>query len=77
MKRVILVIFGLGIQNKTVKQLRKQQGLTAKDLAFLLKIDTVDILKIDCTKLQNIPDPLKTKMIPILRGDNIDKIPWL
>jgi len=71
------VIFGLGIQNKTVKQLRKQQGLTAKDLAFLLKIDTVDILKIDCTKLQNIPDPLKTKMIPILRGDNIDKIPWL
>jgi len=77
LKRVILVIFGLGIQNKTVKQLRKQQGLTAKDLAFLLKIDTVDILKIDCTKLQNIPDPLKTKMIPILRGDNIDKIPWL
>ena len=77
MKRVILVIFGLGIQNKTVKQLRKQQGLRAKDLAFLLKIDTVDILKIDCTKLQNIPDPLKTKMIPILRGDNIDKIPWL
>ena len=71
------MIFGLGIQNKTVKQLRKQQGLTAKDLAFLLKIDTVDILKIDCTKLQNIPDPLKTKMIPILRGDNIDKIPWL
>lgn len=62
---------------KTVKQLRKQQGLTAKNLAFLLKIDSVDILKIDDIKLKDIPDPLKTKMIPFLSGDHTDKIPWL
>jgi len=71
------MIFGLGMLGKTVKQLRKQQGLTAKNLAFLLKIDSVDILKIDDIKLKDIPDPLKTKMIPILNGDHTDKIPWL
>ncbi|OPX92242.1 MAG: hypothetical protein A4E52_00007 [Pelotomaculum sp. PtaB.Bin013] len=72
-----LVIFGFGINNKTVKELRKNQGLTVKELAHILKLDTIDIMKIDDKKVKDLSDPLKTKIIPILRGDYIDKIPWL
>ncbi|MCL4439400.1 MAG: helix-turn-helix domain-containing protein [Firmicutes bacterium] len=70
-------MFLFGIKGKTVKELRKNRGLTARELAFILKIDTVEILKIDKMKLKDIPDPLKTKITPVLRGDDLDKIPWL
>ncbi|MDF9409976.1 transcriptional regulator [Pelotomaculum isophthalicicum JI] len=70
-------MFGFGINNKTVKELRKNQGLTVKELAHILKLDTIDIMKIDDKKVKDLSDPLKTKIIPILRGDYIDKIPWL
>ncbi|MBO8129193.1 MAG: transcriptional regulator [Peptococcaceae bacterium] len=71
------MLFGFGFKNKTVKELRKNQGLTAKELAQKLKLDTIDILKYDHTKLKDVPEPLQTKLIPILRGDYMDKIPWL
>lgn len=70
------MLFGFGIQNKKVKDLRKNQGLTAKELASMLKVDTVDILKIDDLKLKEVPEPLKSQLIPVLRGDYMDKIPW-
>ncbi len=69
-------MFGFGFQRKTVKELRKNQGLTAKELALLIKVETVKILQIENNKLKDVPEPLKTKLIPVLRGNYMDKIPW-
>ncbi|WP_053957199.1 hypothetical protein [Inediibacterium massiliense] len=63
-------------RNKTIKELRKNQGHTAQELAFKLKIDTLNILKIDNLKLKEVPEKTKSKLLPILRGDDIDNIPW-
>jgi len=71
------LFFNFGIQNKTVKELRKNWGLTASELARRLKLDTVEIMKIDDLKLKDVPEPLKKKITPVLRGDDLDKIPWL
>ena len=64
------------LMRKTVKELRKNQYLTAKDLADKLRLDTIDVLNMDNKKLKDIEEPLKSEMIPILRGDYMDKIPW-
>ncbi len=64
-------------QQLTVKELRKNQNLTAKELAQHLKLDPLDILKIDDLKFQDVPEPMQSKLLPILRGDYLDKIPWL
>ncbi|MEG3070970.1 MAG: transcriptional regulator [Peptococcaceae bacterium] len=61
-------MFGFGIKNKKVKELRKNQGLTARELAQLVKLDTVDILKVDDVKVKDLSEPIKTKIMPILRG---------
>ncbi len=71
------MLFGSRIMKKTIKELRKNQSLTAKELAYKLKIDPLDILKIDNLYLKDIPEPLKSKLIPIFKGDYMDKIPWL
>lgn len=63
-------------RNKTVKELRKNQGFTAQEVASELKVDTVVIKKIDYLKLKEVPEPLRSKVLPILRGDYMDKIPW-
>lgn len=63
-------------RNKTVKELRKNQGHTAKEVAFQLKLDTIDIMNIDHLKLKEVPPSMKSKVLPILRGDYMDKIPW-
>ncbi|SFH29453.1 hypothetical protein SAMN05660649_04620 [Desulfotomaculum arcticum] len=70
------MIFSFGMQNKTVRQLRKNQNLTAKEVAWKLKLDTIDILKVDDMKLKDVPEPLKTKITPVLRGDSLNKVPW-
>ena len=62
------MFFGIGFKNKTVKELRKKQGFTAKDLAIHLKVNTTLINKIDYKKIKDIPDPLKSKLIPVLKG---------
>ncbi len=74
-KRGGVNIFRFGMKNKKVKELRKNQGLTCRELAQLVKLDTIDILKIDDMKVKDLSEPLKTKIIPILRGDYMDKIP--
>ena len=70
-------MFTSPIMKKTVKELRKNQGLTARELAVKLKIDSIEILNIDNLKLKDVPEPLKSKLLPILKGDYMDKIPWL
>lgn len=64
------------LMRKTIKELRKNQSLTAKELADKLHLDTIDVLKMDNKKLKDIEEPLKFEMIPILRGDYMDRIPW-
>ncbi|OLN32136.1 transcriptional regulator [Desulfosporosinus metallidurans] len=72
------MFFGLEFKDKkTVKELRKNQHLTAKELADKLKLDTVDILKIDDLRLKDITEPLRSKLTPILRGDYMDNMTWL
>ncbi len=61
------MFFKFGIKNKTVKELRKNQCLTAKELALRLKLDTIQILKIDTMKLKDVPEPLKTKITSYFR----------
>lgn len=64
-------------KNKTVKELRKKWCLTSKELAARVKVENIEILKIDDLKIKDVPEPLQTKIRPILRGDDLDKIPWL
>jgi len=71
------MFFFNSFQKKTVKELRKNKGLTAKELAFRLKIDTPKILRIDDKRLKDVQEPLKSLILPILRGDDTDKMPWL
>lgn len=71
------MLFQPRIMKKTVKELRKNQGYTAKELADKLKINTSTILKVDDLSLKDVPEPLKSRLLPILRGDHTDKIPWL
>jgi transcriptional regulator with XRE-family HTH domain len=70
------MFFNFGFNNKTVKQLRKERGYTAKELAEKIGIGTSLIKKADDYKVKNIPEPLKSKLLPILRGDIDNKIPW-
>ncbi|MEL7567972.1 MAG: transcriptional regulator [Dehalobacterium sp.] len=63
-------------RNKTIKELRKNQGYTAQELALKIKVDTPSILKIDQMSLKEVPEPMKSKLLPILRGDYMNKIPW-
>ncbi|MCT4621778.1 MAG: transcriptional regulator [Marinisporobacter sp.] len=63
-------------KNKTVKELRKNMSLTVKELAFQLKCESIDLLKVDHLELKEIPKDLREKLIPIFRGDHYDNIPW-
>jgi len=68
---------GLEFKDKTVKELRKNQNLTAEKLAVRLKLDTVEILKIDELRLRDISEPLRSKLTPILRGYYMNNLTWL
>ena len=70
------MFFNFGFYNKTVKQLRMERSYTAKELAEKLRVGTSLILKVDNYKIKNIPEPLKSKLIPVLRGDETNKVPW-
>ena len=69
------MFFNWGFMKKTVKELRKNQYLTAKDLADKLHIDTIDVLNMDDKRLKDIEEPLKSELNPILRGDYMDRLP--
>lgn len=70
------MLFTWRMRNRTVKELRKDQGLTARELAEKLRVDNVEVLQVDDRKLKDVPEPLRSRIIPILRGDHMDKIPW-
>ena len=63
--------------NKTVKELRKNQGLTVQELSDLAKINPTLIKRVEYLKFKQVPDPLKSKIEPFLKGKHIDKKPWL
>ncbi len=71
------MFFQSRVMKKTVKELRKNQGFTARELAARVKVDNVDILKVDEYKLKDVPEPLKSKLLPVLKGEHLKKIPWL
>ncbi len=54
--------------NKTVRELRKNQGLTAQELSLIAKVNSAMIRKVDNYKFKNVPDPLKSKIERVLRG---------
>lgn len=54
--------------NKTVNELRKGLGLTVRELAAMVKINEHLIKKVDHFKLKNVPQPLKGRLEPVLRG---------
>ena len=62
-------------RNRTMKELRKDQHYTTKELALKLKVEHNEILRIDSVKLKEVQKPLRAKLLPILRGDYMDKLP--
>ena len=70
-------MFVIRARNRTVKELRKNQGLTAKELALQAKLDPTEVLKIDNLKLRNVPASIKCRILPHIDGSTFDKIPWL
>ena len=70
-------MFYFGFKNKTVKELRKNQGLTARELAIMIGVETHLIKKIDGMKLKHVPEPLKSKITAPLKGNKVDRMPWL
>lgn len=65
-----------GFTNKTVKQLRMERSYTAKQLADKLRIGTSLILRVDDHKLKDVPEPLKSRLLPFLKGEEDSKVPW-
>lgn len=70
------MLFYFRNKNKTIKELRKKQGYTAQELAIKTKLNTSVILKIDNRKLKHVPEPLKSKILPSLKGIDLGKYPW-
>jgi len=57
--------------NKTIHELRKNQGLTARELAALAKVNESLIRKIDPLQFKVVPEPLKSRVEPALRGKRL------
>lgn len=53
-------------KKKTLRELRRNQGFTARELASMAKVDTVVILNVDDLRLKDIPEPLKSRVTPYL-----------
>lgn len=69
------MFFEFNNRNRTIKELRKDQHYTAKELALKLKMENNEFNAIDGLKLKEIKEPLRSKLLPILRGDYMDKLP--
>ncbi len=59
-------MFNWGMNKKTLRELRRNQGFTARELAAIIKVDTTVILKVDDLKFKDIPEPLKSRLKPYL-----------
>lgn len=54
--------------SKTVKELRKNRGMTVAELARETKLSSSVLKKVDNFELKRVPEPLKSRIEPILRG---------
>ncbi len=63
------MFFKFGFKNKTVKELRKNQGLTVQELALQLRVKPSLIHKIDQKRIRDVPEPLQSRITPVLRGE--------
>lgn len=61
------MFFNIGFKSKTVKELRKNKSLTAKELALEIKVNESLILRVDGRKLKDVPDPLYSKLVSVLK----------
>jgi len=58
------------IEGRTVKELRLKRNLTSAELAWRVKVDKERIQEIDYCKLKDVPEPLRSHILPLLlRGD--------
>ena len=70
------MVFFKTFGNTKVKELRKNKGLTAVELAQKCKVGSNLINRIDNMQFKRVPEPLKSRIEPILRGKDLDKMPW-
>lgn len=63
-------------RKRTVGELRRQCGLTARELADRVRCQESLIRSVDGRILQQVPQPLRGRLESALRGDELDKIPW-
>lgn len=68
-------VFPWSLKRKTVKTLRRNQGLTANELATMAKLDTIRILRVDDLKLKDVPQPLQSRIKPFLDSSRRKRIP--
>lgn len=61
-------------RNRTIKDLRKDHGLTVQQLADRSAVDKLEIIRIDHLRLKEIKDPTRSKLLHILRGDYMDSV---
>lgn len=54
-------------RNKTIKELRKNKCYTVKELAEKVNLNPSIINRIDALKLNEVPEPVKSKVLPFLR----------
>lgn len=54
-------------RNKTIKELRKNKCYTVKELADKVNLNPSIINRIDALKLKEVPEPVKSKVLPFLR----------
>lgn len=52
-----------------------EKSIPYSELADELHIDTIDVLNMDDKRLKDVEEPLKSEMIPILRGGYMDRLP--
>ncbi len=70
------MVFFKTFGNTSIKELRKNRGLTAAELAQKCRVGTNLIKRIDNMQFKRVPDPLKKRIEPILRGKDLDRMPW-
>ncbi|HHW67545.1 MAG: hypothetical protein PWP07_108 [Epulopiscium sp.] len=54
-------------RNRTVKELRKDKCYTVKELAEKVNLNPSIINKVDSLKLRDVPEPVKSKILPFLK----------
>lgn len=61
-------MFFITFGSKTVKELRKKKGLTVSELAREARLSSSVVKKVDHFELKKVPEPLKSRIEPVLRG---------